>query len=242
MRVLFISDLHLQPQCPHGCQLFSHFLECLAPQAEVLYILGDLFEYWVGDDHNNFFIKQMKKQLHALGKSDTALKLMVGNRDFLLGQEFATAVGATLLTDPTCIDLFGKKTLLMHGDSLCSNDKQFMAYLQKIRDPLFQKRVLAYPLWLRLSLAKLFRLRSRFHNRHLPREFFEVNYKTLQQLMVQHQAQQVIHGHIHRPGIHLSLDFDRYVLSDWRDQGNYLLCSDNHSPQLKYVSLTSRTL
>lgn len=218
----FISDLHLALEKPAVTRKFLQFLQQEATQAQAIYILGDLFDTWVGDD--DFFppIRQIKKQLKQLTSQGTRVFLQVGNRDFLLGQRFCTDTGVELLEDYAVIALNGVKTLLMHGDLLCTDDLPYQAFRAKSHTQTWQQAVLSKPLLLRLMVARWYRLRSFFHKRGKTAEIMDVNQETVCTVMRQHQVKRLIHGHTHRPAVHtLQLDnevVERFVLSEWHSQ------------------------
>ncbi|MBU2884139.1 UDP-2,3-diacylglucosamine diphosphatase, partial [Gilvimarinus agarilyticus] len=146
MTIFFISDLHLHASRPEATQAFYKFLTEQAASAEALYILGDFFDAWIGDDDDAPLAAEVAAKLKALSESGTKVFLMHGNRDFLLGQKFVRSAGAALLEDPTVIDLYGTRTLLMHGDSLCTQDTEYMAMRQQLRSEAWQAQVLAQPI------------------------------------------------------------------------------------------------
>ncbi len=218
----FISDLHLALEKPAVTRKFLQFLQQEATQAQAIYILGDLFDTWVGDD--DFFppTRRIKKQLKQLISQGTQVFLQVGNRDFLLGQRFCTDTGVELLEDCAVIVLNGVKTLLMHGDLLCTDDLPYQAFRAKSHTQTWQQAVLSKPLLLRLMVARWYRLRSFFHKRGKTAEIMDVNQETVCAIMRQHQVKRLIHGHTHRPAVHsFQVDnevIERIVLSEWHSQ------------------------
>ncbi|MDJ0806883.1 MAG: UDP-2,3-diacylglucosamine diphosphatase [Gammaproteobacteria bacterium] len=224
---LFISDLHLSGERPGTVQLFRRFLSKRANQAERLYILGDLFDLWVGDDLQTESITQIKTALHQLSRGGTELALMHGNRDFLIGERFCTETGSLLLEDPTLIDLQGIPTLLMHGDLLCTDDLAYQAFRRQVRDPDFIQHFLSLPIAERIATAKAYRAKSGEANSMKADEIMDVNQQAVEAVMRQHGALCLIHGHTHRPDLHpLKLNgqaAQRYVLAEWHaDRGGYL--------------------
>jgi UDP-2,3-diacylglucosamine hydrolase len=226
---LFISDLHLDPERPAITELFLTFLDKRAARAEALYILGDLFEAWVGDDDDAPMNLAVCRALRACAKSGTAVYVMHGNRDFLLGSVFAEQSGVTLLDDPARIDLYGTPTLLMHGDLLCTDDTGYLSFRKMVRDPAWQSAMLARPLEERRLMAQEMRASSREQTGGKPEAIMDVNSDAVIDVMRAQQVIRLIHGHTHRPGVH-ELDVagevsQRIVLGDWYEQGSMLVCS-----------------
>lgn len=226
---LFISDLHLCHTRPAINALFERFLRDIAPQAEALYILGDFFEYWAGDDDlSEPFHSAIALQLSALADSGTRLYLMHGNRDFLIGAAFQRAAHITLLPDPTLIDLYGQPTLLMHGDTLCSDDVEYQAFRTQVRDPQWQQGFLATPLATRKAQIEALRQRSEQEKSSKAAEIMDVNADTVAATLRAFNYPRLIHGHTHRPAKHVhTVDgktCERWVLTDWYASGGYLRC------------------
>jgi UDP-2,3-diacylglucosamine hydrolase len=224
---LFISDLHLSEDRPAANERFIGFLEKPARAAEALYILGDFFEYWVGDDDlANPFNAVIAGLLRDLSRSGVALYFMHGNRDFLVGEGFCAATGAKLLEDPTLVDLGGEKTLLMHGDTLCTDDLDYQAWRRTARSAAWQQAFLAKPLAERRHAVLGMREKSKAVVQAKPEEIMDVNEDAVRQVLAQHGATRLIHGHTHRPGHHrVSIDKrqgERWVLPDWYGRGGYL--------------------
>jgi UDP-2,3-diacylglucosamine hydrolase len=224
---LFISDLHLTEERPEANELFISFLEDKARSAEALYILGDFFEYWIGDDDLaepfNAVIAGLLKELTGRG---VQLGLMHGNRDFLIGERFCAATGARLLEDPVVKDIQGIPTLLMHGDTLCTDDVEYQAWRRKARSPEFQAQFLAKPLAERRRAIVQMREKSKQVVQEKTAEIMDVNDDAVRQALRRHGVRRLIHGHTHRPGRH-ALDVDgrrceRWVLPDWYGRGGYL--------------------
>ncbi|MEQ1531667.1 MAG: UDP-2,3-diacylglucosamine diphosphatase, partial [Methylococcales bacterium] len=206
-QILFISDLHLALEKPEITQRFLRFLNDRAPQAEAVYILGDLFDAWIGDDDFTPPNNRIRKQLKQLTDSGTKVYLQQGNRDFLLGQRFCEQTGVTLLEDYVVIDLQGTATLLMHGDLLCTDDLPYQAFRIKSHSQEWQQNVLAKPLLLRLLAARWYRFRSFFHKRKKSQDIMDVNQDTVHKVMREHGCYRLIHGHTHRPDVHqLTID------------------------------------
>ena len=226
---LFVSDLHLCPTRPAINTLFECFLQGTAPQAEALYILGDFFEYWAGDDDlADPLHTAVAQQLSALAKSGTRIYLMHGNRDFLIADDFLQAAHATLLPDPTLIDLYGQPTLLMHGDTLCSDDVAYQHFRAQVRSPEWQDTFLATPLFARKAQIEALRKQSTQAKSTKPAEIMDTNADTVAAAFRAHGYPRLIHGHTHRPAHHThAVDgklCERWVLADWYETGGYLRC------------------
>ncbi len=225
--ILFISDLHLSLEKTEITRRFLDFLGQRAISAKALYILGDLFDAWIGDDDNTPPNKTIKKALRRLTDSGTEIFLLQGNRDFLLGQGFCTETSITLLDEYAVIDLNGHPVLLTHGDLLCSDDLPYQAFRVKSHSPEWQQNVLSKPLLLRLLAARWYRFRSYFHKRSKTQEIMDVNQQTVIDVMQQYGCRTLIHGHTHRPALH---EFEiagqaarRFVLADWKKDGAEIL-------------------
>ncbi len=223
---LFISDLHLCQTRPHITRLFLTFLQHQARAAQSLYILGDLFEYWAGDDDlDDEHHQQVVNALRAL--SEVKIYLMHGNRDLLLGEKFAHACHATLLPDPMLLDLHGRTTLLTHGDLLCTDDVDYQAFRKQVHDPLWQQAFLAQPLTERKSQIAGYRNRSEQEKSYKSEAIMDVNAEAVAGMLRQYQYPSLlIHGHTHRMGRHaMNIEghaCERIVLGDWYDSGSYL--------------------
>lgn len=226
---LFISDLHLDRQRPDSVSLFKRFLREIAPTACALYILGDFFEAWVGDeDLADPFHGEIVTALRALSDSGLLVYFLHGNRDFLAGADFAHAAGLTLLPDPTCIDLFGTPTLLSHGDIFCTDDAPYQAFRSQVREPAWQAEFLARPLQERHTLARALRERSEQAKAGKKPEIMDVNASVVSRLALDMDVKRIIHGHTHRPARHefrvADRIVERWVLPDWYETGGYLRC------------------
>ena len=237
---LFISDLHLCDSRPAISRLFFDFLQNTAIHADALYILGDLFEYWLGDDTLDVPLnQQVSLALRQLADSGVAVYFMHGNRDFLIATQFTEACHAQLLTDPSVVDLYGTPTLLMHGDTLCTDDVSYLAFRAQVRDPQWQNQFLAQPLAARISIAQQARAQSESSKQEKATEIMDVNTVAVHEALRQHGYPRLIHGHTHRPAQH-HIDIDghhcqRWVLPDWYDKGGYLRCD---ALGCQFVSLT----
>jgi len=216
---LFISDLHLEESRPDITRAFLAFLQDRAVNAHTLYILGDFFEAWIGDDEHTPLQEQIAAALKQISSSGTALYVMHGNRDFLLGQDYCQRIGATLLDDPTVIDLYGTPTLLMHGDSLCTADVEYQKFRANMRNPKTQQMLLARPLKDRQLMARQLRELSMAKNKGKAQAIMDVTPEEVVRAMEQHDVPQLIHGHTHRPARHpLRVNdqpAERIVLGDW---------------------------
>jgi UDP-2,3-diacylglucosamine hydrolase len=236
---LFISDLHLSFDKPAITRRFIHFLKHRAHQASALYILGDLFDAWIGDDDNTPPHHAIRQQLKQLTNAGVAVYLQVGNRDFLLGQRFAQETGVILLGDYTVIDLCGVPTLLTHGDLLCTDDLAYQAFRLKARSLEWQYNVLSKPLWLRWLAARWYRLRSFVHKRHKTQAIMDVNQDTVLDTLLEYQCWRLIHGHTHRPAVHnFTLDgqtAQRFVLAEWHAQAGEVLCWNKRGYQIEVI-------
>ncbi|WP_163649393.1 UDP-2,3-diacylglucosamine diphosphatase [Modicisalibacter sp. 'Wilcox'] len=243
MTTLLISDLHLHPGAPEVADGFLRYLDGPARQAECLYLLGDIFEAWIGDDHRGEFETGILEALRRLSDAGTALYFMHGNRDFLVGEGFAEATGATLLGDPSVVELGGERVLLMHGDSLCTRDEAYMAFRAKARDFQWQAQILALPVEQRLALARDLRRQSGEANSTKAEDIMDVTPSEVERVMAEHGVRTLIHGHTHRPAVH-ELEVDgqparRIVLGDWQpNRGWEVRVAPGLPPQLRDFPLS----
>lgn len=220
MTTLFISDLHLTPKRPQTNELFFDFLTSITEDADSLYILGDLFEFWIGDDAVQISGQEsVVSAIKQLVDSGVTVYFMHGNRDFLVGDGFAKATGCHLLPDPTQITLNDKKVLLMHGDSMCTDDTAHQQFRSLVNNPDWQREFLNYSIEKRWELALGARAQSDLHKAMTSMEIMDVNQQSVEQVINQRNADVLIHGHTHRPGIH-KMDTNgrqvkRIVLGDW---------------------------
>jgi len=223
---LFISDLHLDKTRPRIVALFERFLATQAHEAQALYILGDLFEAYIGDDDDAPLPARVATALKSLHDSGVPIFFIAGNRDFLLGDDYARRAGMTILDDGTRIDLYGTPTLLLHGDILCTDDAAYQAFRAQVRDPVWQRAFLAQPLSTRRAFAAQARDASRAHTSQTGMAIMDVNQSAIEVALHNAGVKRMIHGHTHRPAVHdFALDdapAQRIVLGDWFEQGSVL--------------------
>ncbi|TDB05412.1 UDP-2,3-diacylglucosamine diphosphatase [Halomonas marinisediminis] len=252
MATLLISDLHLHPGAPEITEGFLRWLEQRAHGSHALYILGDFFEAWIGDDlldlvdidpsGNADLAARIARALRRLADDGTEVYLMHGNRDFLLGERFASEAGATLLADPSVVTLGGSPVLLMHGDSLCTRDEAYQAFRAQARDPLWQEQVLSMPIQERIALARQLRDQSGEANSNKAEDIMDVTQDEVTRVMAEHGVTTLIHGHTHRPAVH-ELEVDgrparRIVLGDWQPTlGWEVVIEEEARPELREVAL-----
>jgi UDP-2,3-diacylglucosamine hydrolase len=227
VRSLFISDLHLIQDRPLANERFFAFLEDQAGAADALYILGDFFEYWIGDDDlADPFHAVIAGLLRDLTRGGTSLFLMHGNRDFLIGKDFCKATGARLLDDPSVVTFGSEKILLMHGDTLCTDDHDYQAWRRTARSAAWQKEVLGKSIARRREVTVGLREKSRQVIRAKPAQIMDVNDGAVREALARHGVRKLIHGHTHRPGRHAlqvnGVGCERWVLPDWYGKGGYL--------------------
>jgi UDP-2,3-diacylglucosamine hydrolase len=238
MATLFISDLHLDPERPEITRLFGDFIDSEARNVDALYILGDLFEAWVGDDDPSEPGVFVASKLRALTDSGVPVYFQHGNRDFLVGRDFAQRAGITLLPENAVVMLQGKPVLLMHGDTLCTGDIAYQAFRAQTRDPAWRAQFLAQPLAARLAFAAQARAASQQRQQAMKQDdraqfetVTDVSPATVRETFARYGIDMMIHGHTHRPAIH-TLDIDgrnceRVVLGDWYTQGSVLRVDGN---------------
>jgi UDP-2,3-diacylglucosamine hydrolase len=229
LSTLFISDLHLCAGRPQSNRSFFGFLEREARDAQALYILGDLFEYWVGDDDlGDAFNASVVSALGRLAASGVPTYLMHGNRDFVIGDAFARASGVALLPDPTLLDLYGQPTLIMHGDTLCTLDEDYQAFRREARRESWVRNLLERPLAERKAAVEDLRRQSEQEKRRKTAEIMDVAPAEVEDVLRRYGYPRLIHGHTHRPARHVHLvdghTCERWVLADWYRGGSYLAC------------------
>ncbi len=237
--ILLISDLHLEEERPDITRAFLHFLATRATQAEALYILGDFFEVWIGDDAMTPFQESIAGALRALSERGVRIYLMHGNRDFMLGQTFCHKAGCKLLADPSVVQLCGEPVLLMHGDSLCTRDEGYMRLRRLLRNPLSMFVLRNLPLATRRKLARKLRNESRTQIRMKASDIIDVTPELIPGVLAEHRVRTLIHGHTHRPATH-DLEVNgqpakRIVLGDWDRQGWALQVDENGYHQAPFA-------
>ena len=222
-KTYFIADLHLSENRPHLLALFRQFMQGQAPEAEKLYILGDLFDFWIGDDEQSDLISEVQQLIKHLTEQGVPCYFQHGNRDFLIGKKFANACGLTLLPTYQVIDLYGTPTLLCHGDTLCVDDVKYQHYRQKVHQKWRQWLFLHLPLKVRLNIAEKIRAKSRQDKQVKSTEIMDVNADFVQQMFAKFHVTQMIHGHTHRQKHHeIPPHFHRIVLGDWGETSSLL--------------------
>ena len=231
MTTLFISDLHLDAARPEIAAQFNDFMNIEAVSADALYILGDLFESWVGDDDPNAHYAAVKKSLRKLVDHNVPVFFMHGNRDFMIGDLFASETGLTLLPDPYLLEIHGTRVLLSHGDAMCTDDVQYQAIRQLTRNTDWQMKMLEKPLAERQAIAAQARAASVAHGKSLSDDIGDVNQGAVEDTFRKHGVSTMLHGHTHRPAVH-SVDLDgtnatRIVLGDWYEQGSVVKWDEN---------------
>ncbi|UZE94675.1 UDP-2,3-diacylglucosamine diphosphatase [Alkalimarinus alittae] len=231
MTTLFISDLHLEEKRPEIIEAFFNFLDTKAQGIDALYILGDFFEAWIGDDENTPLQLSVKQKLKAVSESGTQLFLMHGNRDFLMGPLFCEETGAQLLEDPSVVNLYGQDILLMHGDSLCTHDLEYMKFRKNMRDEQWQTLFLKRSLPERQLVAQQLRTISQAKNKGKAQEIMDVTPSEVVSSLKKHGVDILIHGHTHRPAVH-KFEIDskaakRIVLGDWDKYVWYIEANDS---------------
>lgn len=222
MSILFISDLHLCEQQPQITRSFLNFCKNKARHARALYILGDFFEYWLGDDAIDKTAQTVQQVLHQLSTEGIELYFMAGNRDFLLGQAYADSCGMKIIQEPYLLDLQDQQVLLVHGDAECTDDVPYQQARLMLRNPEWQQQFLQMPINKRIEFAQQARMQSQEHTQNTQAEIMDVNSEAIQALFNQHPITTLIHGHTHRPAVHQFQGKQRIVLGDWHHQSSYL--------------------
>ena len=229
MTTLFVSDLHLDSALPAAITQFEQFLAGPARGADALYLLGDLFESWVGDDDDDAGREGVCAALRAYSATGVPCYACFGNRDFLLSTGFERRSGCHIIEDPTIIDLYGERVLLTHGDALCTDDQAYQRLRSVVRTPSWQRRFLRLPLNTRRQLSRAAREGSRAHTGVVAPEIMDANETAVSAVLRASGVRTLIHGHTHRPAVHeFMLDghlAHRYVLGAWYEQGSYLRCA-----------------
>lgn len=237
MSIRFISDIHLSDQRPDLSQAFFRYLTSLPKDTEALYLLGDIFDAYIGDDDDAELLSRVKQALSEVSQQGIKLYFMHGNRDFLVGDAFCQDSGCELLTDPSLIHYQGKDYLLMHGDSLCTDDLDYQAFRAQIQNPDSKAFLLAKPLAERRAIAKQLRDSSKSMSSNKAEDIMDVNAQAVLDALKQHQSNILIHGHTHRPAVHqLNDKQQRIVLGDW-DKQAWELVINSHGFQLKAFAI-----
>lgn len=239
--LLFLSDLHLAPDRPKATAAFHAFCAGPARSAGAVYILGDLFDSWIGDDElRDRFPAEIAASIRSVTQSGVPVHIAHGNRDFLLGERFAAATGATLLPERHLVDVDGTPTLLSHGDELCVGDIAYQQYRARIRSPEAQRRLLSLPLFVRRLIARWLRRKSRNATSLKAESIMDVDDAAVAATFRDTGVARMIHGHTHRPATH-SVDVDgrsreRIVLADWHDEGQYVRIDDSGTARVQIAA------
>ena len=227
MKPRFISDIHLSEDTPHLTNAFKTFLNESKQKCTHLFILGDLFEIWIGDDDENAFIEEIKKTLIDFTTNGPETFFMHGNRDFLLGENFANEVGISILPDPYTLDINGLRVILSHGDFLCTDDVDYINFRNQVRSKDWQNDFLSKNIEERKQIAQSLRSDSKKATSDKSLEITDANLETVNKFIKEHNPDIFIHGHTHRPKIHQHDSTQRIVLGDWDNSGWYLLITEN---------------
>jgi len=233
MNTLFISDLHLEDGRPETTAMLTAFLRGPARQADAVYVLGDLFEFWIGDDVLSETARSVARDFAELRQHQTPCFFLHGNRDFLLGHKYAQQAGLRLLPETCVVDLYGNPTLLLHGDTLCTDDVGYQAFRRQVRSPQFAQTFLQLPAEKRLQTAQNARDASMQHTGEMSRDIMDVNESAVRNTFSEYGVTRMIHGHTHRCAVHrYALDdgksAKRIVLADWSAEGSYLIVDPKH--------------
>lgn len=226
MTVFFVSDIHLKPERPDLTRAFSHFLDTTAQGADALYLLGDIFEAWIGDDTPATDLEPLFERLRSLQQSGCKLYFQHGNRDFLVGEQFAQSIGAELLPEQLQISLPVGEAVILHGDQLCTDDTEYMQFRSLVRNPQWQAEFLSKSLPERLAIARQLRDASKARGAEKAEYITDVNLAAVAKVFDQYPVNLMIHGHTHRPKVHQhqldNREVTRIVLGDWDKLGWYL--------------------
>lgn len=234
MAILFIADLHLSTKDPHISECFFNFLKNEAIKAEALYILGDLFEFWIGDDDPTPLYHDVAEKLFKVSLHGVRIYFIHGNRDFMLGEKYALKAGMQILPEVHPIDLYGVNTIIMHGDTLCTKDIAYQNYRKKVHNKKLQWIFNHLPLWLRQKIGNKIRNTSQENTPQKNQEITDVVQDAVEQAMISSNSTRLIHGHTHKPNVHKFSLFndgeektvERIVLGDWYHQGSVLICDE----------------
>jgi len=238
MGTIFISDLHLEAGRPEAIERFRALVHGHGLTADAVYILGDLFEAWIGDDDTDPAMKPVIEAIAALARADVPCRIMHGNHDFLLGRRFECATGAKLLGDYEIVDLYGQRILLTHGDLLCTDDTRYLELRKMLRDPAWQRDFLGKPIAERKAIASQIRSVSLAESAAKPSMIMDVNDRTVEETMRRFGVRRLLHGHTHRPAVHaLEIDgepAERIVLGAWHEHG-YVLHWDEDGYRVELI-------
>jgi UDP-2,3-diacylglucosamine hydrolase len=226
LAALFVSDLHLDEARPAITELFLRFLHDEGRKAQSVFVLGDLFEAWVGDDDDSALAGSVADALRAVRDAGVGVGFIRGNRDFLVGQDYAARCGMTLLPDPCVLRLNGEPVLLLHGDLLCSDDLKYLEFRRQVREPAWQAAFLSQPLAARQAFAKKARAESSARQAGMPLDIGDATQEAVDEMFMRFGVRRMIHGHTHRPAVHDGAHGQRIVLGDWYEQGSVLRLSD----------------
>jgi len=231
MTTLFISDLHLSPARPDITECFVRFMREEAVHAEALYVLGDLFEFWIGDDDRSQFACSIRAEFKALTDSGIPCFFTQGNRDFLVGNRFSRQTGVKLLGDETVIDLYGRRAVILHGDTLCTQDVKYLEYRAKVHQPWLQWVFNRIPMFVKKKIVNKVQSDIKTEKQTKSLDIMDVTQQEVENVMLDHKVDLMIHGHTHRPDIHTfqveDSDYTRVVLGDWYTQGSVLVYDQN---------------
>lgn len=231
MTTLFIADLHLSPSEPDITRCFRTFMREEAIHADALYVLGDLFEFWIGDDDDSDFSDQVRQEFKTLTQAGVPCYFVRGNRDFLIGRRFAKQTGMTLLKQESIIDLYGKKAVILHGDTLCTRDVNYLKFRKKVHQPWLQWLFNRIPLWVKKKIIAKVQSDIRVDKQTKSLDIMDVTPSEVDSVLEKHQVDLMIHGHTHRPKIHTIGNTKekktRVVLGDWYTQGSVLVYDQN---------------
>ncbi|PMH46744.1 UDP-2,3-diacylglucosamine diphosphatase [Vibrio sp. 10N.286.49.B3] len=229
MTTLFIADLHLTPSRPDITECFLRFMQEEAPHADALYVLGDLFEFWIGDDDRSDFSQQIKHTFKTLVDSGVPCFFTQGNRDFLIGKRFSKETGVTLLDETSIIDLYGSKAVVLHGDTLCTDDVKYLAYRQKVHQPWLQWVFNRIPFFIKKKIVSRVQSDIQQEKQTKSIDIMDVNQQEVDRVLATYNVDLMIHGHTHRPNVHTihtsTGDKTRIVLGDWYSQGSILVAT-----------------
>ncbi|MBA4729708.1 MAG: UDP-2,3-diacylglucosamine diphosphatase [Gammaproteobacteria bacterium] len=232
----FISDIHLEPIENNRTLAFNNFLEKASDRYEALYILGDLFEYWIGDDEDNLTISNIKKNLSRLADQGVSLFFIHGNRDFLIGNKFASDTNIKILDDMHIINLNNKKIMLSHGDAFCTDDTDYQKFKNETRNSSWIKSFLKKPLDERLFIADDMRSKSKSANSNKPENIMDTNPKAIEESVIKNEIDILIHGHTHRPEVkYFANGSVKVVLGSWEDKGWVFEYDSNHFDLRSFV-------